>query len=135
MVALAMGAAQAKPLGGVEVEFFPRAAEATVEAVTPISSAEVRADSLEIGEDLGLEAASEEDLTSARGGLAMDDVQINQATNNASSSNNTVSGDVDTGAINATNVNNVSGVNTIMLNTGNNVTMQSITEVNIILNN
>jgi hypothetical protein len=78
-------------------------------------------------------AVSEEDLGSMAGGVDLGDAQINTAINTTSANNNTVSGNVETGQIGNTTIENVSGFSTIMLNTGNNVVMQSTTQVNIIL--
>jgi hypothetical protein len=76
---------------------------------------------------------SEKDLGSLAGGINVGDAQINTAINSTAANNNTVSGNVETGQIGNTSIANVSGFSTIMLNTGNNVVMQSTTQVNIIL--
>lgn len=118
MVALAgwASSAAAAPIACFEVESFPMFAPADT------------ADSV-----AGNDVISESDLGGMAGGMDVGDLQINTATNNNTSTNNTVSGNVTTGGVNGTNVQNVSGFNTIMLNTGNNVTMQNTTQVNIIL--
>ncbi|MFO1186835.1 MAG: hypothetical protein U1E87_04950 [Alphaproteobacteria bacterium] len=78
-------------------------------------------------------SVSENDLGAIAGGDAVDDLQLNSATTSGISSNNTVGAGVQTGQIGTTNINDVAGFSTIMMNTGNNVVMQSTTQVNIIL--
>ena len=78
-------------------------------------------------------AVTEKDLGGMAGGIDVGDAQINTAVNTTSADNNSVSGNVQTGQIGETSLANVSGFSTIMLNTGNNVVMQSTTQVNIIL--
>ncbi len=103
-------------MADLEFDFFPQA-----------TSAEP-SDSL-----VGGDVVAETDLGTMAGGIGVGDVQSNDATNSTNASNNTVSGNVLTGAVNGTNVHDVSGFSTIMVNTGNNVVMQNVTQVNIIL--
>jgi len=87
-----------------------------------------------IGDEVEIAASvSESDLETMAGGIGVDDVQLSTATSTGISSNNSVGAGVQTGQIGATNINGVSGFSTIMMNTGNNVVMQSTTQVNIIL--
>lgn len=96
--------------------------------LVPLSAAVEPSDSLTGGDVLG-----ESDLGTMAGGIDLNDLQSNTANTVNTSTNNTVSGDVQTGVISGTSVKDVSGFNTLMLNTGNNVVMQSVTQVNIIL--
>jgi hypothetical protein len=112
-----MGVAAAEPVAvPAEFEFSPLA------VVAPVADGFATANPV-----------SEKDLGGVAGGTDIEDAQLNTAVNTTTANNNTVSGNVKTGQIGNTTIENVSGFSTIMLNTGNNVVMQSTTQVNIIL--
>lgn len=96
--------------------------------ISPLAVAAKMDDEVEVASTV-----SENDLGSIAGGDAVDDLQLSTATTTGIASNNSVGNNVQTGQIGTTNINGVSGFSTIMLNTGNNVVMQSTTQVNIIL--
>lgn len=111
-----MGPAVAAPMADLELSFFPMAVAAEPSDIL-----------------VGGDVVAEKDLGTMAGGIGLGDVQMNTADNTSNTSNNTVSGNVQTGTISNTAVHDVSGFSTILLNTGNNVVMQSVTQVNIIL--
>ncbi len=71
-------------------------------------------------------------MSGGSGVVVLGDAQLN-ATNANAVTNDIVDIGVTTGQIGNQSLNNVSGINTIMQNTGNGVTMQSINNVNITL--
>ena len=119
------GPALAAPMAGPDVDFF--SSQSAPDLANHIDANAIGSDSID------LQSVSDGDLGAMSGGIGVGDLQINTANNTATSSNNSVSGNSSTGTIQNTQVSNVSGFNTILLNTGNNVTMQSLTQVNIIL--
>ena len=125
LAGLIAGPALAAPMAGPDVDFFPN--QNAADLASDIDANAVGSDSID------LQSISDGDLGTMSGGIGVGDLQINTANNTATSSNNSVSGNSVTGTIQNTQVSNVSGFNTILLNTGNNVTMQSLTQVNIIL--
>lgn len=129
--------AMAAPMAGPEVEFYPGQLSSEQHRIDAAEAAKinaVRGDALDL-DSIDLAAASDADLGKSRGGIQIElgDVQVNEATNTANANNNTVNNST-TGQVADTNINDVSGFTTMMNNTGNNVIMQSITEVNVILN-
>lgn len=148
-----VGAASAEPADlGAEPEFLPLSVAASAEPAdleTAVFSVVVSAERVaqdmsyeisplavaaSVGDEVEIAASvSESDLGTMAGGIGVDDVQLSTATSTGISSNNSVGAGVQTGQIGATNINGVSGFSTIMMNTGNNVVMQSTTQVNIIL--
>lgn len=149
-----VGAASAEPADlGAEPEFLPLSVAASTEPAadleTAVFSVVVSAERVaqdmsyeisplavaaSIGDEVEIAASvSESDLGTMAGGIGVDDVQLSTATSTGISSNNSVGAGVQTGQIGATSINGVSGFSTIMMNTGNNVVMQSTTQVNIIL--
>lgn len=75
------------------------------------------------------------ELSQSSGGASLDlgDIGLNIATNRANVSGNSVDGNVNTGQISNNALEDVSGINSLMFNTGNNVNFQSNMQVNIFL--
>jgi hypothetical protein len=150
-----VGAASADPLDlGIVPEFLPISVAVSAEPATMdleavsfsvVVSAERIASSVDyeisplavaatVGDEFETASSvSEGDLGGMAGGIGLDDLQLNSAATTGASSNNTVGDGVQTGQIGTTNISGVAGFSTIMMNTGNNVVMQSTTQVNIIL--
>jgi len=88
-------------------------------------------------DDLGLGSSviSDRELAINNGGTEIDigDIGLNIASNKATLSNNSVEGTVTTGTISENTLNDVSGINSLMYNTGNNVNFQSNMQINIFL--
>jgi len=122
------GSAAAAPMAGVDVEFYPNEY-----ASSGPSTADSKAGKAGSDDTLDLAGVSDNELKTMSGGEGISDLQLNSANTTTAGSTNVVSGDVSTGTIQSTNVSGLSGFNTVLLNTGNNVTMQSVTQVNIIL--
>lgn len=80
-------------------------------------------------------AVSDSDLSRNSGGaeLTFGDVGFNLASNSATVTGNKVEGNVKTGEIIGNSMNDVSGINSLMFNTGNNVNFQSNMQINIFL--
>lgn len=78
---------------------------------------------------------SDLDLARNSGGadINVGDIGMNIANNTATMTDNTVDGTVTTGGIAENTLNDVSGINALMYNTGNNVNFQSNMQVNIFL--
>jgi len=86
--------------------------------------------------DLGAAAPLDDSrLGTAVGGTEVHtgDVGINMAENNNTMLGNSVSGNVTTGGISSNTVQDVSGFNSMMYNTGNNVNFLNNTQVNVFL--
>ena len=81
------------------------------------------------------EALDDSDLNVQGQGLEVNigDIGLNAAENSAVVTGNQVSGNVNTGQIGSNTFSNVSGINSVMFNTGNNVSFQSNMQVNVIL--
>jgi hypothetical protein len=77
----------------------------------------------------------EQELADNSGGtqLSLGDLGLNIASNKAELNGNSVSGNVNTGQITDNSLNDVSGINSLMFNTGNNVNFQSNMQINIFL--
>src|SRR5690606_27275636 len=75
------------------------------------------------------------ELSQSRGGASLDlgDIGLNIASNRANVSGNSVDGNVNTGQISNNALEDVSGINSLMFNTGNNVNFQSNMQINIFL--
>ena len=117
----------AAPLAGVEAQFYPN------EYNQPDSGASY--DDL-VKSDSQSGTVDDSDLKNMSGGSNVTvngNAQLN-ATNADAVTNDIVNIGVTNGDIGPQSLNNVSGINTIMQNTGNGVTMQSINNVNITLN-
>ena len=117
----------AAPLAGVEAQFYPN--EYNQPDNGPVFDDLVKNDSQSGTVD-------DSDLKNMSGGSNVTvngNAQLN-ATNADAVTNDIVNVGVTTGQIGDQSLNNVSGINTIMQNTGNGVTMQSINNVNITLN-
>jgi len=117
----------AAPLAGVEAQFYPN------EYNQPDNGASY--DDLVKGDSQN-GIIDDSDLKNMSGGSGVTvngNAQLN-ATNADAVTNDIVNVGVTTGQIGDQSLNNVSGINTIMQNTGNGVTMQSINNVNITLN-
>ena len=71
------------------------------------------------------------DLGTMSGGTDIDDVNINWASNNTNLSGNSVGDNVNTGVITNNTLSNVEGINSLMYNTGNNVSFSSNMQFNI----
>jgi hypothetical protein len=84
---------------------------------------------------LGSSVVSDRELAINNGGTEIDigDIGLNIASNKATLSNNSVEGTVTTGTISENTLNDVSGINSLMYNTGNNVNFQSNMQINIFL--
>ena len=118
----------AAPLAGVEAQFYPN--EYNQPDNGPVFDDLVKSNDSQSG------TVADTDLKSMSGGsgvVVIGDAQLN-ATNASATTNDIIDIGVTTGQIGAQTLNNVSGINTIMQNTGNGVTMQSINNVNITLN-
>ena len=121
LAALVGGVATAEPPMSNELDIIPISV-----AIAPAAP-----DSLAMGGALG-----KKDLVKLEGGdgvLNLGDLQSNTANNGASSANNSVSGNITTGVVSNTDIHDVMGFTTVLQNTGNNVIMQNVTQVNIIL--
>ena len=116
----------AAPLAGVEAQFYPN--EYNQPDGGPVFDDLLKSDDSRNGE------ISEADLKSMSGGsvVVKGNAQIN-LTDATATTDDVVNIGVTTGQIGAQSLNNVSGISTIMQNTGNGVTMQSINNVNITL--
>jgi hypothetical protein len=81
------------------------------------------------------QAVPDSDLSVQGQGLEVNigDIGLNAASNSAVVTGNQVSGRVDTGQISNNSFSDVSGINSVMFNTGNNVSFQSNMQVNVIL--
>ena len=119
------GTAYAAPMSGLEVEFYPKAVAAPLSAAS-----EDNLDDLFFEQDL----VADEDLVESRGGIGVSDIQINNANAQGDVSDINAANST-TGDITGTALNNVTGTNVVMVNSGNGVVMNSITEINVILNN
>jgi hypothetical protein len=77
----------------------------------------------------------EQELADNSGGtqLSLGDLGLNIASNKAELNGNSVSGNVNTGQITDNSLSDVSGINSLMFNTGNNVNFQSNMQINIFL--
>lgn len=77
----------------------------------------------------------EAELSQSSGGASLDlgDIGLNIASNRANVTGNSVEGNVNTGQISNNALEDVSGINSLMFNTGNNVNFQSNMQVNIFL--
>lgn len=75
------------------------------------------------------------ELSQSSGGASLDlgDIGLNIASNRANVSGNSVDGNVNTGQISNNDLEDVSGINSLMFNTGNNVNFQSNMQINIFL--
>ena len=119
--------ALAAPLAGVEAQFYPN--EYNQPDSGPVFDDLVKSTDSQSG------TVADSDLKSMSGGsgvVVIGDAQLN-ATSASATTNDIVDIGVQTGTIGDQKLNNVSGINTIMQNTGNGVTMQSINNVNITL--
>ena len=65
--------------------------------------------------------------------ISLGDLGLNIASNNADVTGNSVEGNVTTGQIGNNSLEDVSGINSLMFNTGNNVNFQSNMQINIFL--
>ncbi|MDA5194741.1 hypothetical protein [Govanella unica] len=83
----------------------------------------------------GLTRVDDDVLANNRGGsaISLGDLGLNIASNKSTVNGNTVSGDVVTGQISANSLNDVSGINSLMFNSGNNVSFQNSMQINIFL--
>ena len=119
--------AYAAPLTGVEAQFYPN--EYNQPDNGPVFDDLVKSTDSQSG------TVADSDLKSMSGGsgvVVIGDAQLN-ATSASATTNDIVDIGVQTGTIGDQKLNNVSGINTIMQNPGNGVTMQSINNVNITL--
>jgi hypothetical protein len=116
----------AAPLAGTEAEFYPN------EYNQPDEGA-VWDDLVKGNDSNGTVAESDlKNMSGGSGNVVLGDAQLN-ATNATAVTDDIINIGVTTGQIGNQSLNNVSGINTIMQNTGNGVTMQSINNVNITL--
>jgi len=118
----------AAPLAGVEAQFYPN------EYNQPDTGAVW--DDLVKSNDSQKGTVADSDLKNMSGGsgfVVKGDAQLNLTDASATTDDIWVTGTT-TGKIGDQTLSNVSGINTIMQNTGNGVTMQSINNVNITLN-
>lgn len=83
----------------------------------------------------GWDVVPEVELARNSGGTQIDigDIGLNLASNSATLNGNSVDGNVETGQIKNNALNDVSGINSLMFNTGNNVNFQSNMQINIFL--
>lgn len=90
-------------------------------------------DSLDFG--VLSQAIPDSDLSVQGQGMEVNigDIGLNAASNSAVVTGNQVSGSVNTGQITNNSFSDVSGINSVMFNTGNNVSFQSNMQVNVIL--
>lgn len=126
---LIYGSAQAAPMAGVNPELYPSQHAQS-------STASAGANDVLKGVGGSSNEVSDAALKDMSGGSApifvLGDAQLN-ATNANPTTSNVSNTNVNTGAIGNQTLSNVTGVTTIMQNTGNGVTMQSINNVNITL--
>lgn len=116
----------AAPLAGIDAQFYPN------EYNQPDNGA-VYDDLVKSNASSGKIADSDlKGMSGGNGTYVLGDAQLN-ATNANAVTNDIIDIGVTTGQIGNQSLNNVSGINTIMQNTGNGVTMQSINNVNITL--
>jgi hypothetical protein len=120
--------ALAAPMAGVNPELYPNQSAQSSTANTGAG---------DVLKGLGGQSneVSSADLKGMSGGsgvVVLGDAQLN-ATDANSSASQIYNQNVNTGAIGDQKLSNVSGINTVMQNTGNGVVMQSINNVNIVL--
>lgn len=117
----------AAPMAGLQPQLYP--SQQTQKTVSAPASDDVLTG---LGPSSGSVSDSALQGMSGGSGITVGDAQLNLTNADASSSHNVNVG-VNTGQIGDQTLTNVKGINTIMQNTGNGVTMQSINNVNIVL--